>query len=98
MLQLSEGLEPGEVVMEFQGTIPNQKGVPLDQEWVAVRFAGRGLNVTAVEPFQGVAERLQLGRRAYANPNAPIPAHPREQLPDAVEKAAAILAPSRLHG
>ena len=28
VLQLSDGLVPGEVVMVFQGTIPNQKGVP----------------------------------------------------------------------
>jgi hypothetical protein len=27
VLQLSDGLDPGEVVMVFQGTIPNQKGV-----------------------------------------------------------------------
>ena len=63
MLQLSEGLDPGEVVMVFQGTIPNQKGVPVVQEWVAVRFAGTGLNVVAVEPFEAVAQRLQLGQR-----------------------------------
>jgi hypothetical protein len=86
VLQLSEGLDPGEVVMVFQGTIPNQKGMPVVQEWVAVRFAGSGLNVTAVEPFQGLAERLQLGRKAYANPNAQIPPHMREQLPFAVAK------------
>jgi hypothetical protein len=87
VLQLSEGLEPGEVVMVFQGTIPNQKGVPVVQEWVAVRFAGSGLRVAGVEPFEAVAERLQLGRRAYANPSAPIPDHLAKQLPYAVEQA-----------
>jgi superfamily II DNA or RNA helicase len=87
VLQLSEGLDPGEVVMVFQGTIPNQKGVPVVQEWVAVRFAGAGLNVLAVEPFEGVAQRLQLGQRPYANPMAPIPPHLPSQLPYAVEKA-----------
>lgn len=49
--------------MVFQGTIPNQKGVPVVQEWVAVRFTGTGLNVVAVEPFEAVAQRLQLGQR-----------------------------------
>ncbi len=87
VLQLSDGLEPGEAVMVFQGTIPNQKGVPVVQEWVAVRFAGSGLKVAGVEPFQAVAERLQLGRQDYANPQAPIPGHLREQLPYAVEQA-----------
>jgi hypothetical protein len=32
VLQLSDGLDPGAVVMAFQGTIPNQKGVPVVQE------------------------------------------------------------------
>jgi len=57
------------------------------QEWVAVRFAGTGLNVVAVEPFETVAERLQLGRKPYANPNDAIPEHLRRQLPYAVGKA-----------
>lgn len=87
VLQLSDGLDPGEVVMLFQGTIPNQKGMPVVQEWVAVRFAGSGLNVTAVEPFEAVAERLQLGHKPYANPQAPIPPHLRDQLPFAVKRA-----------
>lgn len=76
VLQLGDGLEPGEVVMVFQGTIPNQKGVPVVQEWVAVRFAGTGLGVLAIEPFETVARRLQLGHRTVANPAAPIPAPP----------------------
>ena len=87
VLQLSDGLDPGEVVMVFQGTIPNQKGVPVVQEWVAVRFAGSGLKVAGVEPFAAVAERLQLGHKTYANPNAPIPEHLQKQLPYAVEQA-----------
>ncbi|KAF0655145.1 DNA/RNA helicase [Cyanobium sp. Copco_Reservoir_LC18] len=87
VLQLGDGLEPGEVVMVFQGTIPNQKGVPVVQEWVAVRFSGTGLNVVDVEPFEAVAERLQLGRKPYANPNDTIPEHLRKQLPYAVGKA-----------
>jgi len=77
--------------MVFQGTIPNQKGVPVVQEWVAVRFAGSGLNVMDVERFEAVAERLQLGQKPYANPNALIPEHLRKQLPYAVEKAQAFL-------
>ena len=87
VLQPGEGLEPGEVVMVLQGTIPNQKGMPVVQEWVAVRFAGSGLNVVDVEPFEAVAQRLQLGRKVYANPNAAIPLHLRQQLPYAVKQA-----------
>ena len=91
VLQLSDGLDPGDVVMVFQGTIPNKKGVPVVQEWVVVRFAGTGLKVVALEPFEAVAERLQLGRKAFANPNAPIPDHLHKQLPYAVEQAHAYL-------
>jgi hypothetical protein len=76
----------------FQGTIPNQKGMPVVQEWVAVRFAGAGLNVVAVEPFEAVATRLQLGRRELANSSSPEPAgHLSSQLRYAVEQANAYL-------
>ena len=57
------------------------------QEWVAVRFAGSGLNVLAIEPFETVALRLQLGHKRYANAAAPIPSHLRQQLPFAVNRA-----------
>lgn len=87
MLQLSEGLEAGEVVMVLQGTIPNRKGMPVVQEWVAVRFLGSGLKVAGVEPFQAVAERLQLGRKAYANPIAAIPDSLKQQRRVAVDAA-----------
>jgi hypothetical protein len=88
VLQLSDGLDPGAVVMVFQGTIPNQKGVPVVQEWVAVRFAGTGLKVVAVEPFEAVAKRLQLGSRDLANISGEKPpAHLSSQLRFAVEQA-----------
>jgi superfamily II DNA or RNA helicase len=88
VLQLSDGLEAGAVVMVFQGTIPNQKGVPVVQEWVAVRFAGTGLKVVAVEPFEAVATRLQLGSRDLANISGEKPpAHLSSQLRYAVEQA-----------
>jgi hypothetical protein len=38
-----------------------------------------------------VAERLQLGRKPYANPNAAIPIHLPKQLPFAVQRANAYL-------
>jgi len=87
VLQLGEGLEPGEVVMVLQGTIPNRRGVPVVQEWVAVRFAGSGLRVAAVGPFQVVAERLQLGRRSYANQGMAIADSIKQQRKLAVEAA-----------
>ena len=71
--------------MGLKGTIPNQKGRPVVQEWVAVQFQGTGLKVTAVEPFEAVAERLQLGRKAYANSNAPIPDSLKQQRQVAVD-------------
>ncbi|TGG92164.1 MAG: DEAD/DEAH box helicase [Aphanocapsa feldmannii 277cV] len=87
VLLIHEGLEPGEVVMVLQGTIPNRKGVPVVQEWVAVRFIGSGLRVAGVEPFQDVAARLRLGRRTYANTGAPIPASLEAQRKAAVKAA-----------
>ena len=88
VLQLTDGLDPGAVVMVFQGTIPNQKGVPVVQEWVAVRFAGTGLRVVAVEPFEAVATRLQLGSRDLANISGEEPPEDlAKQLPFAVEQA-----------
>lgn len=87
VLNLSEGLDPGEVVMVLQGTIPNQKGMPVLQEWVAVRFMGSGLKVEAVEPFEAVADRLQLGRKAYANPDAGMPLSLKQQRQVAVDAA-----------
>ncbi len=87
VLQLSEGLKPAEVEMVLQGTIPNRKGMPVVQEWVAVRFSGSGLKVEAVEPFQALAERLELGQKPYANPKAEIPPSIKQQRRVAVEAA-----------
>ena len=87
VLLLNEGLEPGEVVMVLQGTITNRRGVPVVQEWVAVRFAGAGLRVEGVEPFAAVAERLGLGRRPLANRGAAIPESLKAQRGVAVRQA-----------
>jgi hypothetical protein len=58
------------------------------QEWLAVRFAGKGLKVVAVEPFEAVATRLQLGSRDLANISGEKPpAHLSSQLRFAVEQA-----------
>ena len=46
VINIKEELDPGEVIMVLQGTIPNQKGVPVVQEWVGVRFLGTGLRVS----------------------------------------------------
>jgi hypothetical protein len=73
--------------MVLQGTIPNQRGVPVVQEWVAVRFAGSGLRVAAVEPFEAVARLLQLGCRSYANPGTAIADSLKQQRKVAVEAA-----------
>ncbi|MEB3318462.1 MAG: SNF2-related protein, partial [Cyanobacteriota bacterium] len=72
VMQLREGLEPDEVVMVFQGTIPNRSGHPVIQDWVGVRFLGRGLKVEGVEPFDDLAKRLGLGRRPLPNPGLPL--------------------------
>jgi hypothetical protein len=58
--------------MVFQGTIPNRSGHPVIQDWVGVRFLGRGLKVEGVEPFDDLAKRLGLGRRPLPNPGLPL--------------------------
>jgi len=87
VLLLNSGLEPGEVVMVLQGTIPNQKGMPVVQEWVAVRFQGSGLKVDAVESFEAVVERLGLGRQMLANTQSQIPESLKAQRSIAVQAA-----------
>ncbi|MFN6353889.1 MAG: helicase-related protein, partial [Cyanobacteriota bacterium] len=72
VMQLRDGLEPGEVMMVLQGTIPNRSGQPVVQEWVAVRFLGNGLKVEGVEPFANLAQRLGLGRHDHPNPQHPV--------------------------
>jgi hypothetical protein len=91
VLQLTSGLEPAEVVMVLQGTIPNRSGQPVIQEWVGVRFLGPGLKVEAVEPFAAIAERLQLGQRDYPNRQLPVPDSLRLQRGQAVREAHAYL-------
>ncbi len=91
VLKLSAGLEPGEVVMVLQGTIPNRSGQPVIQEWVGVRFLGTGLKVEAVEPFAQIARRLQLGERAYPNRQLPVPESLWLQRGQAVREAHAYL-------
>jgi hypothetical protein len=55
---------------------------------VGVRFAGKGLNVVAVEPFEAVATSLQLGSRDLANISGEEPPeHLSSQLRFAVERA-----------
>jgi len=91
VLQLTTGLEPGEVVMVLQGTIPNRSGQPVIQEWVGVRFQGKGLKVEAVEPFAQIAKRLELGERAYPNRQLPVPPSLNLQRAQAVQEAHAYL-------
>ena len=91
VLQLASGLEPDEVVMVLQGTIPNRSGQPVIQEWVGVRFQGSGLKVEAVEPFAQIAKRLQLGERDYPNRQLPVPESLNLQRGKAVQEAHAYL-------
>jgi ERCC4-related helicase len=87
VLQLSEGLKSGEVVMVLQGTIPNRSGQPVIQEWVGVRFLGSGLKVEAVEPFAAITQRLQLGKRDYPNRQLPVADSLKLQRAQAVKEA-----------
>lgn len=87
VLNIREELEPGEIVMVLQGTIPNQKGNPVIQEWVAVRFLGTGLNVKSVDSFENVAKRLRLGRKKYSNSGGVIPNFLNQQRQIAVDAA-----------
>jgi predicted metal-dependent hydrolase len=77
--------------MVLQGTIPNRSGQPVIQEWVGVRFQGKGLKVEAVEPFAQIAKRLELGERAYPNRQLPVPPSLNLQRAQAVKEAHAYL-------
>ena len=87
VLNIREKLTPGEVVMVLQGTIPNQKGNPVIQEWVAVRFLGSGLRVESVDPFETIAKKLKLGSNLYPNSGGLIPSSLYQQRQVAVDAA-----------
>ena len=87
VLNIKEELDPGEVIMVLQGTIPNQKGIPVVQEWVGVRFLGTGLKAVSVESFQDIAGRLKLGNKKYANAGGQIPNSLFQQRQVAVDAA-----------
>ena len=70
-----------------QGTIPNQKGNPVIQEWVAVRFLGSGLRVESVDPFETIAKKLKLGSNLYPNSGGLIPSSLYQQRQVAVDAA-----------
>ncbi len=87
VLNINEELTPGEVIMVIQGTIPNQKGIPVIQEWVGVRFLGKGLRVETVESLKDIAKRLQLGNKKYANTTGSTPNFLYQQRKVAVDAA-----------
>ena len=86
VMELSEGLEPGESLFVISGLVPNRKAHPLVYEWMGVSFL-HGV-FRSVEPFARVVARTALGRH-------PIPNQGREPeleglkalLPEAVRRA-----------
>lgn len=65
VIELSSGLEKGEMVFVISGLIPNRKGHPLVYEWLGVCFLdGRFVHV---EPFADTLSRTSLGRHPIPN-------------------------------
>jgi hypothetical protein len=65
VMELSEGLEPGESLFVVSGLVPNRKAHPLVYEWIGVGFQ-HGV-FRSVEPFSEVVARTALGRRPTPN-------------------------------
>jgi superfamily II DNA or RNA helicase len=86
VMELIQGLEPGETLFVISGLVPNRKAHPLVYEWIGVSFQ-HGV-FQSVEPFAKVVVRTALGSR-------PIPNRGREPdlegikrlLPEAVSRA-----------
>lgn len=87
VIEVNQGLEPGEVAMVLQGTIPNKQGVAVVQEWVAVHFQGTGAKVSKVTPFADLLERTRLGKDTLNNRAQPVPESLNNQRDAAVQEA-----------
>lgn len=86
VIELSKGLESGEIVFVISGQIPNLKSHPLIYEWVGVCFKNGVFQ--RIESFSKTLDRTELGRHSLPNRNVP-PDFERLKvlLPQAVHKA-----------
>ncbi len=86
LIELTTGMEPGELVFVISGLIPNRKSHPLVHQWVGVRFLD-GLCV-GIEPFSETVARTRLGGEPLPNRGEPGELDSiRRLLPEAVTEA-----------
>lgn len=65
VIQLSQGLEPGEAIFVCFGSFSNRRGDPVLNRWVSVIFNQEKFK--KLEPFADTLERTQLGRHPLPN-------------------------------
>ncbi len=86
IIELTQGMENGEVLFVISGLIPNRKSHPLVHEWVGVRFLD-GICV-GIEPFADTLARTGLGSRPLPNRGRlTVPERLKQLLPEAVREA-----------
>lgn len=87
-------MPPGQVTFIMSGLIPNRKGHPLIQQWMALTFENNKFK--AVEPFEEVAKRMELGRKRLPNPGKSIDLEPlKPLLVDAVTRLSELMKQKR---
>lgn len=76
-------LSAGQVIFVMSGLIPNRKGHPLIQHWMALTYENQKFK--SVEPFMELAKRMELGQKRLPNAGKTPDIEPlRVQLKDAV--------------
>ncbi|MCP4379314.1 MAG: hypothetical protein GY794_24475 [bacterium] len=86
VIELTNGLEPGESVFVISGVVPNRKSHPLVNEWLGVRFDKDRFR--DIRLFSEVVEGTGLGGRPIPNRGRVLPlADLQRCLPQAVKKA-----------
>lgn len=87
-------LPAGQVIFVMSGLIPNRKGHPLIQYWIALTYETGKFK--SAEPFIDVAKRMELGQKQLPNSGKTFDAAPlRAQLTDAVLRLTRIMQEKR---
>jgi len=87
-------LPAGQVIFVMSGLIPNRKGHPLIQHWMALTYENRKFK--SAEPFIEVARRMELGQKQFPNAGKTLDIEPLQaQLTDAVSRLTKIMKEKR---
>lgn len=83
VIELQQGLSPGEKIIVCSGTYPNRQGQPIFHRWCGIPFS-RDNGIGELLNFENLVGRLKLNSRKIPNPNNQINT---EELQDLLEPA-----------